>query len=79
MRNIVRKLRLPDHDDSDTTSYMILGNLNFIDHPKDKKNGLSQEDKQIDKVWVPFLEEMDMIDPFREQNPKRKVFYRSRQ
>ena len=76
MQDIVRKLRIPDSNDGDTTNYMILGDVfgDFIDHPKDKKNGLSQKDKQINKIWVPFLEEMDMVDPFREQNPKRKVW-----
>ena len=68
MQNIVRRLR------NDTSNYMIFGDFNFVDHPKDKKNGLSHKDKQINKIWVPFIEEMDMVDPFREQNPKRKMW-----
>ena len=53
---------------------MITGDFNFIDHEKDKKNGLSAKDKQLNQIWVPFLNEMDMVDPFREQNPKRRVW-----
>ncbi len=68
MQQIVRKLRSNDE------SYFILGDFNFIDHPKDKKNGLGQKDKQLNKIWVPFLEEMEMVDPFREQNPNRKLW-----
>ena len=72
MQQIVRKLR---KNDQNQDNYMILGDFNFIDHPKDKKNGLSQKDKQICKIWVPFMEEMDMVDPFREQNPNRKLWF----
>ena len=72
MNNIVRKLRIVDENEN--TNYMIFGDFNFIDHAKDKRNGLNQKDKQLNKIWVPFLEEMDMVDPFREQNPKRKVW-----
>ena len=72
MTDIVRKLRLPEQED--LTNYIILGDFNFIDHAKDKKNGLNHKDKQINKIWVPFLDELDLVDPFREQNPKRKVW-----
>ena len=70
--NVVHNLRLPD--ENDINNYMILGDFNFIDHEKDKKNGLSSKDKQLNRIWVPFLNEMDMVDPFREQNPKRRVW-----
>merc|ERR1711962_252359 len=53
---------------------MVLGDFNFIEHPKDKGNGLSQVDKMVSTIWTPFLSEMDMVDPFREQNPNRKVW-----
>ena len=59
MRNIVHKLR------SSSENYMIIGDFNFIDHNKDKKKGLSSKDRQLNKIWTPFLEEMDMVDPFR--------------
>ena len=72
MQQILRKLRFNDH----TNNYndMILGDFNFIDHSKDKKNGLNSKDREINKVWIPFLEEMDLVDPFREQNPNRKIW-----
>ncbi len=71
IQQIVRKLRV---DEKDEENYMILGDFNFIDHQKDKKNGLSSKDRQICKIWVPFIEEFDMIDPFREQNPNRRLW-----
>ena len=68
LQGIVRALR------SDSDNYMILGDFNFIDHAKDKKGGLGAKDRQLNKIWVPFLDEMDMVDPFREQNPNRRVW-----
>ena len=70
--NIVHSLRLPN--ENELSNYMIMGDFNFIDHEKDKKNGLSAKDKQLNQIWIPFLNEMDMVDPFREQNPKRRVW-----
>ena len=72
MRDIVHKLRLPN--ENDVANYVIIGDFNFIDHEKDKRNGLSQKDRQLNHIWIPFLDEMDMVDPFREQNPKRRVW-----
>ena len=72
MRDIVHKLRLPNQNDA--VNYVIMGDFNFIDHEKDKRNGLNPKDRQINQIWIPFLNEMDMVDPFREQNPKRRVW-----
>ena len=72
MQNVVHKLRLPDKND--ISNYVMLGDFNFIDHEKDKRNGLSSKDRQLNTIWTPFLDEMDMTDPFREQNPKRRVW-----
>ena len=41
---------------------------------RDKKNGLNPKDRLLNTVWIPFLEEMDLVDPFREQNPNRIVW-----
>ena len=70
--SICNKLRF-FHSDQDTTN-VILGDFNFIDNPRDKKNGLNSKDRLLNTVWVPFLEEMDLVDPFREQNPNRTVW-----
>ena len=72
MTNIVHLLR-PQHEE-EVEKYMILGDFNFIDHEKDKRNGLTSKDKQLNQVWIPFLDEMGMVDPFREQNPKRRIW-----
>jgi len=72
LRSFVNKLRI-FHIDEDSTN-VILGDFNFIDNPRDKKNGLNPKDRLLNTLWVPFLEEMDMVDPFREQNPNRTVW-----
>ena len=68
----MHNLRLPDQNDIE--NYIIVGDFNFIDHEKDKKNGLTSKDRQLNQIWEPFLNEMDMVDPYREQNPKRRVW-----
>ena len=56
------------------TNNMIIGDFNFIDHERDKVNGLNSKDKALVGVWKPFLEHYDMVDPFRQQNPRRIVW-----
>ena len=50
------------------TNNMLLGDFNFIDHEKDKSKGLNPRDRLISKVWIPFLAENDMVDPFRSES-----------
>ncbi len=69
--NIIRLLR--DVYDEDKQN-IILGDFNFIDHHQDKVNGLNQTDKMVSDRWIPFLSEVDMVDPFREQNPNRRIW-----
>ena len=71
MQNIVRKLRFENENHSNN---IILGDFNFIDHEKDKAKGLNNTDKLVSKIWQAFITEMDMIDPLREQNPKRRIW-----
>ena len=71
IQNIVRTLQLEQEEHSNN---MIIWDFNFIDNERDKAKGLSSTDKLVNKIWAPFLEETDMVDPFREQNPKRKVW-----
>ena len=70
-QTIANKLRF-EHNDEE--SHMILGDFNFIDHAKDKSKGLGNNDKMILKIWQPFLDEHDMVDPFRVQNPNRRFW-----
>ena len=67
--NMVEKLAQENEEHSNN---IILGDFNFIDHEKDKINGLNNVDKLACKIWLPFISKMDMVDPFREQNPKRR-------
>ena len=64
----VHILRLPK--ENDICNYMILGDFNIIDHNKDKKEGLTSNDKQLNQIWTPFVNEMYLVVPFWEQNPK---------
>ena len=67
----IEKLR---NGNEDHANNMILGDFNFIDNEKDKVSGLNNTDKLLCKTWYPFLAEMDMVDPYREQNPKRRIW-----
>ena len=71
LENVVSKLKqeMGNHPNN-----MILGDFNFIDHEKDKINGLNNTDKLANTIWQPFLAETDMVDPYREQNPKRRIW-----
>ena len=71
MQKIVAKLR---QENEEQQNNIILGDFNFIDNEKDKASGLNNTDKQICNIWYPFLAEVDMIDPFREQNPNRRIW-----
>ena len=71
VQNYINKLREVKQEHANN---IILGDFNFIDHEKDKAKGLNNLDKMATNLWMPFLVEMDMVDPFREQNPKRKVW-----
>ena len=73
MQNVIRKLRLENEEHSNN---IILGDFNFIDHEKDKRNGLNNTDTLACKIWQPFLAEIDMVDPFRAQNPN--IIYSNR-
>ena len=71
IEKVVNKLQGENQDHSNN---IFLGDFNFIDHEKDKTKGLNTTDKMVCKIWQPFLSKVDMIDPFREQNPKRRVW-----
>ena len=52
MENVVAKLK---HENEDHQNNIIIGDLNFIDHEKDKVNGLNSTDKAACKIWTLFL------------------------
>jgi exonuclease III len=53
---------------------IILGDFNFVDFDTDKGKSMDQRDKMIHPIWNSFLAKNCMVDPFRTQFPKRKVF-----
>ena len=71
LENIVAKLRQENHAHQNN---IIIGDFNFIDNEKDKINGLNQKDRSLCDIWIPFLAEVDLVDPFREHNPNRKIW-----
>ena len=71
MDHAVAKLRDSTEDHSNN---IILGDFNFIDHEKDKRNGLNSTDKSACKIWLPFIHEFDLVDPYREQNPNKRIW-----
>ena len=71
IENIVSKLK---KQNKDHLNNIFLGDFNFIDHEKDKANGMNNIDRLVYKVWHPFISELDMVDPYREQNPNRRIW-----
>ena len=69
--NIIGLLR--DTYDEDVEN-IILGDFNFIDNHHDKTNGLNQTDRMVSDRWLPFLSEVDMVDPFREHHPSKRIW-----
>ena len=71
MEKVVTKLK---NENEDHKNNMFFGDFNFIDHEKDKINGLNNTDRLACKIWQPFLAEVDMVDPYREQIPNRRIW-----
>ena len=60
------------HDPHDNN--IILGDFNFAEFDEDKGKKMDQRDKLIKPHWDDFLSKNAIIDPFRVQCPKRKIF-----
>ena len=57
---------------------VILGDFNFVENDLDRtcetKVGMNQSDKTLSAPWVEFTNRMDISDPFRENNKKRRMY-----
>lgn len=57
---------------------IVLGDFNFVDSDLDRTNrnhsGMNQRDGSFSRLWTRFIDEMDLTDPFRARNPKRRMF-----
>ena len=62
----------PLHDHSENN--IILGDFNFVDFDIDKGKKMSSKDQMIKPLWENFLSEKNILDPFRVQCPRKKLF-----
>ena len=53
---------------------LIIGDFNFVESDIDKGKGMSQSDKMICTFWEKFTSEIGIVDPFRIQCPKKKLY-----
>ena len=64
------------HNVSDNN--IVLGDFNFVDNDLDRTNknfsGMNSKDKNFSNVWTEFTDALDLSDPFRARNPRRKMF-----
>ena len=75
MKNITEKL-MENHEKCDQN--IILGDFNFVDNDLDRvrehHQGMNQMDRTLSSPWVELTNKLDITDPFRENNPKRRMF-----
>ena len=62
----------PIHQISDNN--LIMGDFNFVENDIDKGKGMSASDKSIYPFWNTFTSEIAVVDPFRIQCPKKKIY-----
>ena len=57
---------------------VILGDFNFVendfDRTSDSRVGMNQSDRTLSIPWTEFINTLDVSDPFRKGNHKRKMF-----
>ena len=75
MTNIIELLETC-HNTSDKN--IILGDFNFVDNNLDRTNqkrlGMNHMDRTLSSVWTEFVHRLDISDPFRERNPKKRMY-----
>jgi exonuclease III len=75
LRLFTDALRLSHHV---ADNNIIIGDFNFVDHDLDRTNQKRTEknplDNSLSKVWFKFIDELDLQDPFRKKNPKKRMF-----
>ena len=53
---------------------IIIGDFNFCSHDSDRQRDFHTYDRMWKKPWEDFCAQMDLVDPYRIQFPKRKVY-----
>ena len=57
-----------------TDNNLIIGDFNFVENNMDKARGMNQTDKMIHTFWETFTSEIGIVDHFRIQYPKKKLY-----
>ena len=57
-----------------TDNNIIIGDFNFVEMDIDKGKGMDNRDKMVSSLWGKIKEELNIIDLFREKNPKRRLY-----
>ena len=63
---------LPLHDHHENN--IIMGDFNFVDFDIDKGKKMSSKDHIINPLWGNFTSEKSVLDPFRTQCPRKKLY-----
>lgn len=57
---------------------IILGDFNFVENDLDRTSranlGINKVDASLCKIWMDFTYSLDLSDPFRARNPKKRMF-----
>ena len=74
--DLIIELLSGTHSPSDNN--IILGDFNFVDNDLDRTNkkltGMNHKDTTLANRWIEFVNMMDLSDPFRLKNPKKRMF-----
>ena len=60
------------HDPFDNN--IIMGDFNFVECDVDKGKNMDGKDKMISSIWEDFRTSKSIVDPFRTQYPRKKLF-----
>ena len=53
---------------------IIMGDFNFVDFDIDKGRGMDGKDRTISSIWETFKSTCAVVDPYRAQYPRRRIY-----
>ena len=72
--DIITVLKEFDNLQDPADKHLIMGDFNFVDVDVDKGKGMSTKDRMIKPHWDRITTEHGVVDPFRAQCPRKKIF-----